>query len=59
MYVFKAGQEGVETYGNKRRGTGTKIQFREYEEYEKGHMEVERVYIVDVGDKVQEIWGQN
>ena len=50
IYVFKAGQEGVERHGNKRSETGAKIR---YEEYEKGHMKMEPVYIVDVEDKMK------
>jgi len=53
IYVFKGVQEGVERHGNKRSGTGAKIQCREYEEYEKGHMKTELVYVVDVGDKTK------
>lgn len=53
IYVFKAGQEVVERHGNKRSGAGAKIRCREYEEHEKGHMKMEPVYIVDVGDKMK------
>lgn len=53
IYVFKAGQEGVETHRNKKSGTGAKIRCREYEDYEKGHMKMEPVYVVDVGDKMK------
>ncbi|KAK2544270.1 Cfap54 [Columba livia] len=53
IYGFKDGQKGVERRGNKRSGTGAKIWHREHEDYEKGHMKMEVVYIVDVEDKTK------
>lgn len=51
--LYKAGQEVVRRHGSKRSGTGTNIQCREYEEYEKGHMKMEPEYAVNVGDEMK------
>lgn len=51
--LFNAGQEGVERHGNKRSGSRTKIQCREYDEYEKRPMKMEPVCIVNAGNKMR------
>lgn len=50
--LFYAGQKGVERHGNKRSGSRTKIQCREYE-YEKRHMKMEPVCTVNAGNKMR------
>lgn len=51
--LFNAGQEGVKRQGNKGSGSRTKIRCRECDEYEKRHMKMEPVCIVNAGNEMK------